>query len=92
MFVTARFFAVDGWESLIIILLGFLLLLIVFLLLSVIKKVSAFAAKVGKGIDRLASSDDERIRCPECAEWIMAEAQKCRFCGASVDQGGNLET
>jgi DNA-directed RNA polymerase subunit RPC12/RpoP len=33
----------------------------------------------------------ERIRCPECAEWIMPAAMKCRFCGATVD-GDTAET
>jgi len=26
-----------------------------------------------------------RVRCPECAEWIMPEAVKCRFCGTRLD-------
>ena len=65
MFGMARFFAVGAWEQLNVLVLGFLILLVIFLLLSVFRKVSSFAQKVGIAIDRSASSDDERIRCPE---------------------------
>ncbi|MBT4864376.1 MAG: hypothetical protein HON53_04535 [Planctomycetaceae bacterium] len=30
------------------------------------------------------SSHYGRIRCPECSESIVAEAIKCRFCGANL--------
>lgn len=26
----------------------------------------------------------ERVQCPQCAEWIMLQALKCRFCGADL--------
>ena len=27
---------------------------------------------------------DRRVKCPSCAEWIMADAKICRFCGRDV--------
>ena len=27
---------------------------------------------------------DERIQCPQCAEWIVWDAIKCRFCNAQI--------
>lgn len=33
-----------------------------------------------------AEGDDERRRCPDCAEWIMAAARVCRFCGADLER------
>lgn len=30
------------------------------------------------------AAPDERKRCPECGEWIIAQAIKCRFCGATL--------
>src|SRR4051812_17586143 len=35
-----------------------------------------------------APSSRATKRCPECAEDIMAEARKCRFCGADVTAFG----
>lgn len=29
-------------------------------------------------------SEDVQKRCPWCAEWIRAEAVKCRFCGSTL--------
>jgi len=35
----------------------------------------------------------QRIRCPECSEWIMPAAMKCRFCGAAInDDTAGTET
>lgn len=33
-----------------------------------------------------AEGDDERRRCPDCAEWIMAAARVCRFCSADLER------
>lgn len=27
----------------------------------------------------------DRKKCPACAEWIMKDARKCRFCGETLD-------
>ena len=71
-------FFMGGWELLIFLLMGLMLLCVVGAIIFVV-------VKVGAGKAHSVSSDDERIRCPECAEWIMAEAVKCRFCGAKLD-------
>jgi hypothetical protein len=31
-----------------------------------------------------AVSSEPKRRCPECAEWVLAEARRCRFCGAQL--------
>lgn len=67
-----------AWKLLII-------LVISLLLLSVVGAIIFIVAKVGADNARLAPSNDERIRCLECAEWKMLEAVKCRFCGARID-------
>lgn len=37
-------------------------------------------------VDLAAGGDDAaRKRCPWCAEWIRAEAVKCRFCGSALE-------
>lgn len=35
-------------------------------------------------IDNGAMPGDERCKCPKCAEWIMADAVICRFCGYAM--------
>ena len=30
------------------------------------------------------SNDHERVKCSDCAEWIMKDAKVCRFCGRIV--------
>ena len=78
-------FAIGGWELLIIFVIGIIMLSILGAVVFVVMKSS------NRG-STSASSNDERIRCPECAERIMAEAVKCRFCGARLDpKRGNHE-
>ena len=62
------------------------LILIALMLLAIVGAIVFVVARAGSGKSHSVSSDDERIRCPECAEWIMAEAMKCRFCGIRFDQ------
>jgi hypothetical protein len=40
------------------------------------------------GTDESVIASGERRKCPECAELILTEARKCRFCGADVREAG----
>jgi len=31
------------------------------------------------------TTPEPRRRCPECAEWVLAAAQKCKHCGERLD-------
>jgi hypothetical protein len=31
-------------------------------------------------------ASEQRIRCPQCAEWILPQAKVCRFCGHHLEQ------
>lgn len=31
---------------------------------------------------------EQRVRCPQCAEWILPQAKVCRFCGHRLEQLG----
>mgnify|MGYP005845575275 CR=1 FL=1 len=37
-------------------------------------------------LDPVAGSEPAQKRCPWCAEWIRAEAVKCRFCGSTLER------
>lgn len=46
------------------------------------------AAKAALELSQLqaTASAEARRRCPECAEWVLVEANRCRYCGAVLDR------
>ncbi|MFT2095809.1 zinc ribbon domain-containing protein [Acidiphilium multivorum] len=38
-----------------------------------------------KDLNRRAAVEG-MVKCPECAEMVRAEARRCRYCGAALDQ------
>jgi hypothetical protein len=63
----------------VVIVAGVSFCLVVLVAVVVVLLVSAARKK-----DAAAAPADERRKCPHCAEWIMADAKVCRFCGRDV--------
>jgi hypothetical protein len=78
MRVTAFFFGAPGpFEILILAFILCVLAAPVVIVLYLVRRGSRGGAE---------PSTAGRIRCPQCAEWIMPEAVKCRYCGARFDR------
>lgn len=70
-----------------LIIIGLILLLLVVPVIAVIAALTA-----GKSSSP-TTDGGERVQCPHCAEWIMPQAVKCRFCGENLTPGAqNQET
>jgi len=38
----------------------------------------------------ISTENQPRIKCPHCAEWIMSDANICRYCGNQINAGSKL--
>ena len=65
---------------------GELLILGMLALCFVVAPIALIFYAVKRGSRTTPGSEAGRVRCPECAEWILPEAIKCRFCGARLDR------
>lgn len=79
-------------ELLILIGIGCIAIVAVLLLKGFDRIAGRGPKQIRDGIDSSSISQNvNRMPCPECAELIMPEAKKCRFCGALIEDKSKIQ-
>lgn len=49
--------------------------------------IGAFVWALTGNVDASRRTSEAQIRCPECQEYVLAAARKCKHCGAALTPG-----